>query len=261
MATIESAKARIAGVLSEELKDVSNKNLQKSQAESLCKKMSTELLQIMSEMEIRFNAKLEERDTKITKLEEENATQKKYILHTRLEHEKLQQYINRDTFKICGIEEPILPPNVHEDTDETVTTALQLAEITLPQESIDISHRLPLRDPAKSGLPKAIIVKVKGRNIRNKVMRKKKTLKENERFKAKHPKAFIVEHLTPLRSKVAHMLRNDDTIAKTWTIDGRLKVIKQGAATDAKPISIDSLAQLKKLGWSEERIFKLAFED
>ena len=83
MAAIESTKARITGVLSEELKDVSNKNLQKSQAESLFKKMSTELLQIMSEMEIRFNAKLEERDTKITKLEEENATQKKYILHTR----------------------------------------------------------------------------------------------------------------------------------------------------------------------------------
>ena len=113
-------------------------------------KMSTELLQIMSEMETKFNAKLEERDTKIAKLEEENATHKKYILHTRIEHEKLQQYINRDTFKICGIEEPTLPPNVHEDTDETVTSALQLAKITLPQESIDISHRLPVRDPANT---------------------------------------------------------------------------------------------------------------
>ena len=71
-------------------------------------------------------------------------------------------------------------------------------------------------------------------------MRKKKSLLENERFKAKHPKAFIVEHLTPLRSKVAHMLRHDENIAKTWTIDGLFKVVKRGADSEARPISIDS---------------------
>ena len=90
----------------------------------------------------------------------------------------------------------------------------------------------------------------------------KKYFRNNELLKGEYPDAFIVEHLTPLRAKVAYQLRNDDTIERVWTIDGRIKVIKKGAGTNDKPITIDSLAQLTKLGpnWTKEAIKKLVFE-
>ena len=80
-------------------------------------------------------------------------------------------------------------------------------------------------------------------------------------FKREYLDAFIVEHLTPLRSKVAYMLRNDDSIAKTWTIDGRIKVIKSNALPSDKPITIDSLEQLTRIGWTTKQIENLIFEE
>ena len=56
-------------------------------------------------------------------------------------------------------------------------------------------------------------------------MRNKKVLRINAAFKTNYPNAFIVEQLTPLRSKVAYMLRNDENVEKTWTINGKIKVI------------------------------------
>ena len=70
----------------------------------------------------------------------------------------------------------------------------------------------------------------------------KKDFRDNEVLKGDYPDAFIVEHLTPLRAKVAYQLQQDDTIERVWTIDGRIKVVKKGAPTNDKPITIDSLA-------------------
>jgi len=54
----------------------------------------------------------------------------------------------------------------------------------------------------------------------------------------------MCEHLTPLRSKATYELRKDETIERVWTMDGR----------------ITSLADLKLVGWSEEKIEKLVME-
>ena len=88
----------------------------------------------------------------------------------------------------------------------------------------------------------------------------KKDFRENELLKREYPDAFIVEHLTPLRAKVCYQLRQDVTIAKCWTIDGRIKVVKKDAQANEKPITIDSLAQLTKLGWTKKDVEKLIFE-
>ena len=91
-------------------------------------------------------------------------------------------------------------------------------------------------------------------------MRNKKLLRLNEDFQKEYPGAFIVEQLTPLRSKVAYMLRQDATVEKSWTINGRIKVILKGAESNAKPKN-DRLTQLKQvMGWSEEQIEKLVLE-
>ena len=163
--------------------------------------------------------------------------------------------------KLCNVEEPTLLPGEHENTDDTVITLFGAANVTLSKEEISISHRLPGKESARLNKPAAILLKCDLRNTRNKLIRQKKALRENQDFKRKYPDAFIVEHLTPMRSKVAYMLRNDDTIAKTWTIDGRIKVVKSDALPTDKPITIDSLMQLTKLGWSMKKIENLIFED
>ena len=93
-------------------------------------------------------------------------------------------------------------------------------------------------------------------------MRNKKILRDNESFKEAHPNAFIVEQLTPLRSKIAYMLRQDTTIGTTWTINGRIKFLPLGAdKKTTKPKSIDCLSQLKQvMSWTEEKIEELVFE-
>ena len=172
---------------------------------------------------------------------------------------KNQQFQNRDTFKIYGIREPSLPPNEQEDTTETVTNFFAKAGVTLPKEELSMTHRLPSRETTRS---KALLVKLRSRIVRNRLIRMKKDFRNNELLKGEYLDAFIVEHLTPLRAKVAYQLRNDESIERVWTIDGRIKVVKKGAGTNDKPITIDSLAQLTKLGpnWTKEAIKKLVFE-
>ena len=86
-------------------------------------------------------------------------------------------------------------------------------------------------------------------------MRNKKVLRLNEAFKTSYPNAFIVEQLTPLRSKVAYMLRNDENMEKTWTTNGKIKVILVGSEGNAKPKTIESLSQLKQvMSWSDDKL-------
>ena len=181
------------------------------------------------------------------------------LFHTRLDLEKSQQYNNRDSFKICGIKKPTLERGQHEDTAETVTKFFEKANVPLAKEELSMTHRLPSRESQRS---EPLLVKLRSRIVRNNLIRMKKQFRENEILKRDYPDAFIVEHLTPLRSKVAYKLRHDDNIEKCWTVDGRIKVVKKGADPLAKPITIDSLAQLTQLGdgWTKDVIEKLVFE-
>lgn len=206
----------------------------------------------MDQMKATYDVKLQEKDTVIGQLNE-------MIVKLSLALEKSQQYNNRDSFKICGIREPTgLGPNEREDTEKTVTTFFEKARIPVPKEELSITHRLPSRDTTRS---KPLLVKLKSRILRNQVMRKKKELRDNAILKGDYPDAFIVEHLTPMRAKVAYKLRNDDTVERVWTIDGRLKVILKGTSQPDKPITVDSLEQLIQIpSWSKNDIEKLVFE-
>jgi len=63
------------------------------------------------------------------------------------------------------------------------------------------------------GLKSVCVLKASRRDFRNKLMRQKKNMRENQDFKAAYPDVFMVEHLTPMRSKVAYKLRHDATQA------------------------------------------------
>ena len=190
----------------------------------------------------KLNEELKKRDDEIADL-------KKVVIKKSFKVEKLQQYINRDVVKICGVKEPTdLGPNEFEDTNNTVKTVLGAANITITDQDISISHRLPTQEQKRTGKPSSLLLKASRRDVRNMIMRKKRDMRENQEFKKKYPDVFIVEHLTPMRSKVAFQLRNDEAIDKCWTIDGRIKVKKVGADSKSPPITIDSLANLRSDG-------------
>ena len=200
------------------------------------------------------------KDEKIKTLEDENKMLKKNLVNKCLEFERSQQYQNRDTFKLCGIKEPELPPNQYEDTAETVIKALDSASVPLKKEEISASYRVPGKDGSRPG-PKNILIKTGLHNTKDRIMRNKKLLRLNKDFQKAYPDAYIVEQLTPLRSKVAYMLRHDDTVENAWTINGRIRVTFKGADENTKPKSIDSLSQLKQvMKWTDEQLEKLVLE-
>ena len=203
-----------------------------------------------------------ETDDEIELLKDENTTLKKKLMTKSFDLEKLQQYQNRDVIKICGVKEPTgLGPREFENTNQTVKDVFsKLNSTIITDQDISVTHRLKSR-VQRPGQPRAILFKASRRDFRNKLMRQKKNMRENQDFKAAYPNVFMVEHLTPMRSKVAYKLRHDDNIDKCWTIDGKIKVIKHGAATTASPITIDSLQDLTKLDWSQEEIEELAFSE
>ena len=79
-------------------------------------------------------------------------------------------------------------------------------------------------------------------------------MKDNAVFQQTHKNAFMTEDLTPLRQHMAFKLRTDETIAVSWSIDGRLKCLKAGFKKDDKPIVIDTPHDLAKIGYSSEAI-------
>ena len=82
-------------------------------------------------------------------------------------------------------------------------------------------------------------------------------MKENAEFQQTHKDAFMTEDLTPLRQHMAYKLRTDDTIAVSWSIDGRLKCLKKGFKKGDKPFVIDTPHDLGKLGYSSETILAI----
>ena len=191
---------------------------------------------------------------------EELISVKKALVSTKLELEKTQQHVNRDTFKLCNVKEPQLAQGEFEDTQDTIIKALGTASVPIKKEEISSSFRVPSRPESGRTGPKNIIIKCALQDVKDKVMRNKKLLRSNEAFQKDYPEAFIVEQLTPLRSKVAFLLRQDTNVDKVWSINGRIKVVLAGAGND-RPKTIDSLAQLKLVpGWTEERIEKLVLE-
>ena len=153
-----------------------------------------------------------ESSEEIQKLRDEKEKLTKELVNTKFELEKHQQYINRDTFKLCNVPKPALENNEKEDVCDTVVKVLDKVDMTVTEDDFSTLHRIPARDESGTKID-SIIVKCLRRDLRTKIIRHKKPMRENENFKSAYPNVFMVEHLTPLRSKVAYQFRQDPDIA------------------------------------------------
>ena len=106
------------------------------------------------------------------------------------------------------------------------------------------SHRLP----GRPGSARPIIVKFVRRDTKTSMMKHKRRLRDLDRRGV-----FLNDDLTPFRAKLARALRNDSTIGKVWTIDGRILCTITVNGNEIKKV-VESPDDLFHLGWSEEKV-------
>ena len=99
-----------------------------------------------------------ETEVVINELKDENKDLKKKLVTKSLDLEKLQQYLNRDVIKICGVPEQTgLGPRQHEDTNQTVKNVFsKLNNTVITDQDISVTHRIRSKIQ-RSGQPKAIL--------------------------------------------------------------------------------------------------------
>ena len=189
------------------------------------------------------------------KLEEE-------LIQTKIENDAHQQSLKCDSIRLHNVSVPTPPTHDQRAREDVVNTVLDyMKDANIPLERADIKSAYR---PRKEGQP--------GHNIyvsflrgfdRVKILRQRKTkMTDNQEFKRKRPNSIITEDLTPLRQLISYKLRQDKQNVKTsWSIDGKIKCIRQGQGDHDQPISINTPYDLTKVGWQPSDVKKFIREN
>lgn len=161
------------------------------------------------------------------------ADMQKINLEHRYENDRLEQYTRRDNLRIFGIEE-------EEDEDEDILEAkvIEVAGdigVKLKADDISVVHRLG-RVGDRS---RPVIVRFCHRKKRNEVIKNKKKLKQRQK------KIYINEDLTPLRSTLLKMTKEQAGVKNVTTRDGR---ILAWLTDGGRPVVITTPDHLSKVG-------------
>ena len=162
----------------------------------------------------------------------------------RIEVDKQQQAAKSDLIRIHNVRE-----TNGENTVEIVKDVISASGRNMNENELAFAFRIGKYDGVKR---RPIICKILKRETRNSIFRDQKNkMRGNNDFQSKYPGVFITEDLTKLRQHMSFILRKDENISKTWSIDGRVKCVKNNH-TDV--ITIDTPYDLAKVGWTTERI-------
>ena len=155
----------------------------------------------------RDNRKKEE---KINELEENSRKMDKKMNDLNRVIDRQEQYSHRNCILLHGVKE-----SENEDTDTVVTETLnELLLEKLTDIDIDRSHRIGRLKKGKQSRP--IIIKFARYNIRNRVFKNKKKLKDTG--------ISITESLTQKRMQMLTKARNEFLFKNVWTQDGKILV-------------------------------------
>ena len=160
-----------------------------------------------------FRQQLQEKDQEILTL-------KKTIADQQVQLDDLEQHGRRDSLRVSGIPEP----EEYDGTDAavmSVCTAMKL-DPPLDPKDIAVSHRVGRK---VQGMDRQIVVKFATRNVRERVFRARKALKDVNQDKDVGKKIYINEDLTKFRAGLAREARsykNSGLINDTWSIYGKI---------------------------------------
>ena len=151
-----------------------------------------------------------EKEKKINKLEENSRKMNKKIYGLNRVIDRQEQYSRRNYILLHGVKE-----SENEDTDTVVTeTFNELLQEKLTDIDIDRSHWIGRLKKGKQSRP--IIIKFARYNIRNRVFKNKKKLKDTG--------IIITESLTQKRMQMLTKARNEFLFKNVWTQDGKILV-------------------------------------
>ena len=150
----------------------------------------------------------------------------------------IEPYGRRQNLEIVGI-----PYVEGENTNEIVTEVAKLIEVDVKPEDISTSHRLPVRSSPDNSTrkPPAIIVRLVGRDIRNKIFANRKLTRnlDLEKISVKGTEQlFINENLTQQRKKLLWLAKQKMKATDfkfIWTSNGSTFVRK---SVTSDPINI-----------------------
>ena len=155
----------------------------------------------------RLETLLKEKDVKIAHL-----TDRVKDLEGKIDDQ--EQYSRRTSVRIAGLEE---------DQDEVLDDKMRsvLSDIGCKDEMLNINRMHRVGKHVPGGRPRQIIVQFTNYSS------KKKVIKSGKELRTKHPKVFINEDLTRLRSQLlyqARKLKKAGKITDTWSFDGKILV-------------------------------------
>ena len=174
----------------------------------------------------------------------------KEIIKNKLENDKQEQMHKFETIKIHNITAP--SSATREDVYQSVLDYFKDADIPVDKDQIKSAVR-PSKGTSKS--PHIYCTFFRGSDKINVLRQRKNKMSQNTDFQRKRPNSFVTEDLTPLRQLIAFKLRKDpNRIAKSWSMDGKIKCLKVGHSVTDTPITIETPYDLKKAGWSNDEV-------
>lgn len=166
----------------------------------------------------------------------------------------LEQYSRRDCLEIRGI--PKSSSDTREDTNEIVVELGRKVGVDLKKEDISTTHRLPSKVKAngeRALFPPAIIVKFTSRNVREKLYRTRKILKDitsQDLGYSEENRIFINESLTQSNKELFKdclKVKKDKGFKFLWTNGGKI-FMRKDQHEGSKVIQITNAKALRKIG-------------
>lgn len=191
---------------------------------SLSKAFSQQADVIADRVAMKFHDRIKELERAVHVKDERIEALAKTVDELMLQHDDMEQYSRRDNLRIEGIAE-----SQNEIPDILVKDfANNHLGLDPPMELSDISRSHRVGKPRKEGSPRTLLVKFTSYNVRARVIRNRRKLKEINRANVSEtrPKFFVNEDLTSKRMKLAYEARQlvrDGTISESWTWDGLVK--------------------------------------
>lgn len=162
--------------------------------------------------------------------------------------DQLEQYTRRETVKICGLEE-----QADETTGMLEKAVIEIANvIDVPLNPCDISvvHR---SGPKKNGKPRPVLCKFVSRKKKEAIISNRRALKNAD---SAGNKVFIYDDLTPLRSKLLHVVKKKETVHHAYTSNGKIFACLKDTDDPNKHLDLK-----KVVVENPDDLFKIGFED
>ena len=191
-----------------------------SVASSIAKALQSQFDSMLDKIAVQMDTKVKhfvdlvkDKDEKIDSLENT-------VEDLQYKLDEYEQYSRQEALRFSGIKE-----NDDENTDNIITTICNnVLKVDPPLQPSDIARSHRSGDPKKIK-NRQILVKFTTYNIRDKVIRARKKLKEFN--KDENENIYINEDLTKTRAQLAYkarMMKKEKLINEVWTWDGVVRV-------------------------------------